>query len=295
MGPPGKRRARRGQASDPSKNASLGSDGEHHTTELDRAQQAPRNFHPVANAFPLLAGDQFEDLVLDVEAHGLREAITLHHEEILDGRNRYRACIRAKVEPRFVEWDCVGTPESFVISKNLARRHLTAGQRAMIAAKLGDFGHGGDRSKVPNGTLKITEAGQALNVSERSVKRAKAVRKYGSEKLVEAVEAGAMSVAAAEREAKGKPEETKNRRECQRTEKQHQDAGPVIISGPSYYDCLCSTWNACSEDEQGRFLIHISWDVVEDLKRQNGDLKKALDKEKAKAKPFPSKPRGPRS
>ena len=272
-GPPGKRRARRGQAPDPSKNASLGSDGEHHTTELDRAQEAPRAFHPVANAFPLLVGNQFHALVLDIGADGLREPITLHPDgSILDGRNRYRACLQAKVEPKFVEWDGQGSEQAFVISKNLMRRHLTAGQRAMVAAKFADFGHGGDRSKGPAGTLKISEAAAALNVGERSVKRAKSIRKYGGEGLVEAVETGAMSVTAAALEAKPPADK-----------KQHQDAGQVIVGGPAYYD-LCRAWSACSEDEQGRFLIHISWDVVEELKKERDDLKKAL------AKQFPPKP-----
>ncbi len=40
--------------------------------------------------------------------------------------------------------------------------------------------------------------------------------------------------------------------------KERQDAGQVIIGGPSY-DALCRAWNACSEDEQGRFLVHIGW------------------------------------
>ena len=51
-------------------------------------------------------------------------------------RNRYLACQRAGVGPRFTEWDGVGTPTAFVISKNLTRRHLNTSQRAMIAAKL---------------------------------------------------------------------------------------------------------------------------------------------------------------
>ncbi len=42
----------------------------------------------------------------------------------------------------------------------------------MIAAELADFDHGGDRSKSPNGGLKISEAAQALNVGERTVERA---------------------------------------------------------------------------------------------------------------------------
>ena len=55
------------------------------------------------------------------------------------------------------------------------------------------------------------------------------------------------------------------------------------------YDGLCRAWNACSEDEIGRFLIHISWDLPtwdlnRDLKKERADLKKALEKQKLKTK-----------
>jgi hypothetical protein len=42
---------------------------------------------------------------------------------ILDGRNRYRACLEARVEPRFVEFDA-DDPIAFVVSVNIKRRHL---------------------------------------------------------------------------------------------------------------------------------------------------------------------------
>ena len=60
----------------------------------------------------------------------MHEPITLHDGAILDGRNRHRACIVAKVEPRFVEWDGRGgTPEGFVMMKNALRRHLSIQER----------------------------------------------------------------------------------------------------------------------------------------------------------------------
>ena len=54
--------------------------------------------HPIADRFPLLNGTRFEELVRDLQDHGLREPITLYEGMILDGRNRYRACRQLGIE-----------------------------------------------------------------------------------------------------------------------------------------------------------------------------------------------------
>jgi hypothetical protein len=92
--------------------------------------------HPLANLFPLLTGRDFEALKADIAAHGLREAIWTYQGQILDGRNRYRACREAGIEPTFREWDGNGSLVAFVLSLNLHRRHLDAGQRAAVAAEV---------------------------------------------------------------------------------------------------------------------------------------------------------------
>ena len=52
-----------------------------------------REFHAVANLFPLMQGAAFEELVADIKKNGQREPILCDAEgRILDGRNRYRAC-----------------------------------------------------------------------------------------------------------------------------------------------------------------------------------------------------------
>lgn len=95
-------------------------------------------FHPVADLFPLLDKVELRDLADDIRERGLREPIWLHPDgRVIDGRNRYRACLAAKVEPRTRTYD--GTEDeliSFVVSLNLKRRHLTPSQRAALAVDL---------------------------------------------------------------------------------------------------------------------------------------------------------------
>ena len=50
-------------------------------------------FHEYAGLFPLLTGEEFDALVADIEKNGLIEPVWLYEGKILDGRNRYRACL----------------------------------------------------------------------------------------------------------------------------------------------------------------------------------------------------------
>ena len=58
--------------------------------------------HPLCTLFPRMAGDEFAALVADIRTHGLRQPIVLHEGMVLDGGNRYRACLDAGVVPVFV-------------------------------------------------------------------------------------------------------------------------------------------------------------------------------------------------
>ena len=93
-------------------------------------------FHPIANLFPLMVGQEFEDLVGDIRRNGLRNPIHVYEGKILDGRNRLRACAEAGVKPKFQELNGHGSPLDFVLSMNLTRRHLTPSQKAAVAVEI---------------------------------------------------------------------------------------------------------------------------------------------------------------
>ena len=154
--------------------------------------------HPYADILPLLEGAAFDSLVADIKANGLLEPITIHDGQILDGRNRYRACEAAGIKPQFLEFDG-DDPLAFVLSLNVHRRHLKESQRGMVASRLETLKHGGDRRGGQDAKLHPDRKALAsmLNVSSRTVASAAAVRDHAAPELIKAVDRGDMAVSVA--------------------------------------------------------------------------------------------------
>jgi hypothetical protein len=163
-------------------------------------------FHDLANIFPMLADDEANALAHDISEHGLREPITLFEDKILDGRNRYIACLHAGVEPQFTSYSG-DDPFSHVLSLNLKRRHLDESQRAMVAKKVATLEHGQRQTGKFAGVMTQAEAASMLNVSERSVRTAGTVFDKAAPEIVTAVEKGEVSLSAAAQFAKQPKEE----------------------------------------------------------------------------------------
>lgn len=160
----------------------------------------PLAFHALANLFPLIEGDAFDELAADIAANGLREPIDLLDGAILDGRNRYRAALAtgATVHTRQFRG---GDPLAFVLSRNLHRRQLSPSQRALVAARVATMRQGErtDLNKRSANLRKVSQeaAARVVNVSERSVTTARDVLEHGAAELVAAVDDGRLSVSAA--------------------------------------------------------------------------------------------------
>lgn len=178
-------------------------------TELD--------FHPAANIFPMLRGEEYEALKADIAANGQREPIWLHPDgRILDGRNRYVACCDLGIQPKTRRWDGQGGEVAFVVSLNLARRHLSASQRAALAFDVVPLLEEEARARQATSTGGSTpqlkeifpeaEKGQArdhaakmFNTNGRYVQDAKTIATAAPE-LFEAVKTGEMTIPQAKRE-----------------------------------------------------------------------------------------------
>lgn len=172
--------------------------------------------HEVCDIFPMMGDDEFKGLVEDLAKHGLREPIWTHDGKVIDGRNRLRACKILGIEPVIREWDGNGSLVAFVVSLNLHRRHLSEGQRAMVAAKIKPMfeeeakarqAHGqtapgrtlvANLPPLPDKGKSRDKAAQSVNVSPRSVESASKVLKNGTPDLVKAVESGEVGVSVAD-------------------------------------------------------------------------------------------------
>lgn len=153
--------------------------------------------HPACALFPELTADELQALAADIKANGLHEPVRLLDNQILDGRNRYLACRIAGINPKFegLTHEQVPDPVAYSVSKNLHRRHLSAGQRADIAAKISQLKQG--QNAPHSGIPSISESAKLLNVSVDSVKVAKQVQKRASRKVKAALQSGDMTLNAA--------------------------------------------------------------------------------------------------
>jgi hypothetical protein len=178
--------------------------------------------HPYAELFPPMTLAEFEQLCDDIQQHGLQEDIVVHEGKVLEGRNRYLACLARGLEARFRPYagEC-GSPLAFVVARNLHRRHLTESQRALVAARLkplfeeearqrqvasqirGDVFPAVKNSSPPRESKEerrsVHKAAELMNVSRFSVQAADKVQKQGIEALTAAVAAGKISVSLAAR------------------------------------------------------------------------------------------------
>ena len=159
-------------------------------------------FHPIANIFPMMEGKELDRLKADILTRKLQEPITIYEGKVLDGRNRYKACKELGLPPTTKMYDG-DDPVGFIVSANLHRRHLSESQRAMVAAKLVTTKLGDNQHIRREGRpIDQPTAAKMLNVSAKSVQRAKEVCDKTAPNIQALVEGGKLPVSVAVEVAK---------------------------------------------------------------------------------------------
>lgn len=93
--------------------------------------------HPISQAFRMMNDEELADLIASMKSDGYEpgQCITLYEGAILDGRNRHKSAIITNVAPTFEEYSG-SNPWGFVRWRNIARRHITATEKAAAGVTL---------------------------------------------------------------------------------------------------------------------------------------------------------------
>jgi protein gp37/ParB-like chromosome segregation protein Spo0J len=186
--------------------------------------------HPAADLFPMVDGPEFAELCADIKERGLHQPITIWTDgTLLDGRNRLLACYETHQEVVLDRYEG-SDPVQFSLSANLHRRHLSEGQRAVVALKVRQMvqpaakERQGERTDLkPKGAdisadrresaiapippilpaehrKSTAQAAKAVGASTRSVEKAARVERSAPD-LLPQVQAGTMALDKAHKEA----------------------------------------------------------------------------------------------
>lgn len=209
--------------------------------------------HPIADVWPMMDEAKLQELAADIRKNGQLVPVWLHDGKILDGRNRWAACMIAGVEPKTKEYTG-DEPTAFAVAMNDRRRHMNKGALAAVAAELEPFfaADAAKRKKETEGRPKKTaekptekvpqvfaptrapmareEAAKAVGVNDRYVSDAKKVKQEAPE-VFERLKAGKITLQDAKREVAKKP--TDDWREDERSRQAEVESGLTVVANAS--------------------------------------------------------------
>jgi len=184
--------------------------------------------HPKADELPMMNDKEFESLKENIKLHGLINPIIIDHKDrIIDGRNRYKACIETDTEPRFItltnfmkDYEMY-LGEYFYDLENQSgnlNKAIEAGDHEKVIEMLitilnvkkqrfvknGEIGIGRQKeiSSTPGVELiseekppvTVEEVAKKIGVSTTTVEQMKYIDKHGSDELKEEVKQGKLVI-----------------------------------------------------------------------------------------------------
>jgi len=239
--------------------------GENESVETACETIAGFSVHPAASVFPLMEGDDFDYLCESIRSHGVRHPAVVRGSELLDGRNRMRACERLAadgfpVKCPTVEWKDDGrNVAEWIRDTNALRRHMDDDGLALASAAIWPMiakenearraatqAKQGEPSKNPDGRRgKETGSHENVRTSSRDIKAEHARSTVGqiaakagtsmhkarqAVAVQKAIEAGELPAETAQEVMAGKKKlrDVAPKPERKRREREHRSQGAIL-------------------------------------------------------------------
>lgn len=169
-------------------------------------------FRPECLRLPEMSEAELRALAADMDEVGQLVDVLLYKGDVIDGRSRVTAIekyCKSGLKPRFTEYSGDLPAFRLAYSLNVPRRHLSAGQKALLVLDSWDeykrhakerMSDGGKKARGGTGATPSVprkardDAAKDAGVAPRTMQDAVAVKEKGSAKLVEAVKEDKVSV-----------------------------------------------------------------------------------------------------
>lgn len=149
--------------------------------------------HPLSAAFPAMNAEDFQALKDSIENIGVQNPITLFEGMVIDGWHRYSAANELGIDCPDKELGAWIDPVAFVRAQNKDRRHLPLSAWALIEVSLSSWRPAGQQKKAELSsalTRTSKEMADAVGVSDRTIRQAKAVHSDAAPEVIAAVKSG---------------------------------------------------------------------------------------------------------
>lgn len=155
-------------------------------------------FHPLSMSFPLMSENELKALAESLTKNKTqRVTVYMFNSMVLDGKNRLLAAMLKGIVVDFVEYSG-DDPITFLLERNVHRRHLRASQRAYVAAMLVTTERGSNQHTGISGcsASKVTQemAGQWLSVSPDTISGAQKIIASGDDEIIQRFSMGKITV-----------------------------------------------------------------------------------------------------
>jgi hypothetical protein len=213
--------------------------------------------HPLSAAYPSMGPDDFQAMQDSIGSVGVHTPIVMFEGKVLDGWHRFQVCDGFGMACPSREFGSLETdgddPGQFVKDMNSARRHLSAGQRALAEAEV-------QRIMIARGATApgavVTTVVEQTGVSKRTAEQASVVSNRATPEVKAAVKDGVISLKKAEKISK--------------LPKREQKAAITAPPAPA--------WRPASNAPLPRPVVGASTAALDEMKERNQILIEEVDR-----------------